>query len=435
MDEFVSSSIVPTKIDVRDLQIGMYVSQLDKPWTESPFLFQGFELKTQADVDAVRKECQYVYIDVEKKETYSRHHSKSSQTHQKKSFFNFFSKPNPTASNKHYSRVTVTPAPRVSFIQEIDHATHTHRETSNLVRSFMEDVQLGRAINVAMAKKVVSHCVDSILHSPDALLLMSQLKKRDEYTAQHSMNVCILSITLARQIGLSPEELNNIGLCGMMHDMGKMKVPLDILNKPDKLNDKEMLIMQSHAIEGSKILMSTKEIYTGTVDVAMKHHERLDGQGYPKGLAGKLIPLYTRIVTIADVYDAISSDRVYQKGRTHLETINIMTKMCDLHLDRQLTLKFIEAIGIYPPGNVVELKSGEVAVVMETNPKNKLKPRILLLLNENKQPKPVEFVDLAMEEKIQVKDRTITQIVRPEKYNIDLTQYDFTNIVNGLLKK
>lgn len=432
MDEFISSSIVPTKIDVCDLQVGMYVSKLDKPWTDSPFLFQGFRLETQADVDAVRQECQYVYVDIEKKETYTSLPTKASPSKPKKSFFGFFSKPEPP--KKKYSRV-VTPTPRVSFIQEIDHATHTYRETSNLVRSFMEDVQLGRAINAEMAKKMVSDCVDSILQSPDALLLMSQLKKRDEYTAQHSMNVCILSITLGRQIGLAIEELNNVGLCGMMHDMGKMKIPLEILNKPDKLDAKELVIMQSHATEGGKILMSLKDIYTGSVDVALKHHERLDGQGYPKGLAGKQIPLYTRIVTIADMYDAINSDRVYQKGRTHLETINIMTKMMGSHLDTQLTLKFIQAIGIYPPGNVVELKSGEVAVVMESNPKNRLKPRILLLLNESKQPRPVEFVDLAIDEKLHIKDRIITQIVRPETYNLDLSQYDFTNMINGLLIK
>lgn len=432
MDKFVSSSIVTTKIDVRDLQVGMYVSKLDKPWTDSPFLFQGFRLETQADVDAVRQECHYVYIDVEKQETYSQYQSKSNKTKEKKSIFNFFSKPEPP---KKYSKASLTPTSRVSFIQEIDHATHTHRETSNLVRSFMEDIQLGRAINAEMAKKTVSECVDSILHSPDAWLLMTQLKKRDEYTAQHSMNVCILSITLGRQIGLAIEELNNIGLCGMMHDMGKMKIPLEILNKPDKLDAKELIIMQSHPTEGGKILMSTKDIYAGTVDVALKHHERLDGEGYPKRLKGQYIPLYTRIVTIADTYDAISSDRVYQKGRTHLEAINIMTKMTGTQLDTQLTLKFIEAVGIYPPGNVVELKSGEVGVVMESNPKNKLKPRVILLLNENKQPIPIEFIDLAMEERLHIKDRTITQIVRPEKYNIDLTQYDFANMINGLLKK
>lgn len=432
MDKFVSSSVVSTKIDARDLQIGMYVSKLDKPWTDSPFLFQGFRLETQADVDAVRQECQYVYIDVEKQETYAQSPVKPNKTKEKKSFLGLFSTPEP---EKKYSRVTVTPAPRVSFIQEIDHATHTYRETSNLVRSFMEDVQLGRAINAEMAKKTVSDCVDSILHSPDAWLLMSQLKKRDEYTAQHSMNVCILSITLGRQIGLAIEELNNIGLCGMMHDMGKMKIPLDILNKPGKLDDKELAIMQSHATEGGKILMSTQNIYTGTVDVALKHHERLDGEGYPKRLKGQYIPLYTRIVTIADIYDAISSDRVYQKGRTHLETINIMTKIMGTHLDTQLTFKFIEAIGIYPPGNVVELKSGEVGVIMESNPKNKLKPRILLLLNENKEPIPVEIIDLAIEQKLNIKDRAITQIVRPEKYNINLAQYDFANMINGILKK
>ncbi|CAG1022818.1 Cyclic di-GMP phosphodiesterase [Patescibacteria group bacterium] len=429
MDEFISSSIVPTKIDVRDLQIGMYVCQLDKPWIDSPFLFQGFELKTQADVDAVRRECKYVYIDVEKRQTYS-HYSFKHTT-------NAPHKKTPVNSKTDNKSSSVTPTtPRTYFIQEIDHATHTHQATSHLVRSFMEDVQLGRAINVALAKQAVSHCVNSVLQCPDALLLMTQLKSKDEYTAQHSMNVCVLSIALGKQLGLSPQELNNVGLCGMLHDMGKMRIPLDILNKPDKLDDNELSIMQTHAEQGGRILMSSKDIYAGAVDAAMKHHERLNGSGYPKHLFAESIPLYSRMVAVADVYDAISSDRVYQKGRTHLETINIMTKMSGSHLDTQLTLKFIEALGIYPPGSVVELKSGEVAIVMDTNPKTKLKPRVLLILDEHKQTKPIELVDLSVTEKIDTKNRTITQIVRPEKYNIDLTQYDFAHIVTtGLSTK
>ncbi|MDD1616143.1 MAG: Metal-dependent phosphohydrolase, HD subdomain [Methylococcaceae bacterium NSP1-2] len=261
---FLTSSIVPTKIDVCDLRIGMYVSQLDKPWLESSFLFQGFELKNQEDVDAVRQECQFVYIDVDKQ------NSALKSPHKVSPYISgSLEKPLPTHPRKS------------SFIQEIDHAAHTYGQTSDLVRGFMEDVQLGRAINVAIAKKVVAECVDSILHAPDALLWMTQLKHRDMYTAQHSMNVCILSIALGRHINLPEIELNNLGLCGMMHDMGKMKVPLEILNKPDKLEPNELKIMQSHSLQGGKLLLSSKDMYSGAIDVARSHHEHLDGAGYP----------------------------------------------------------------------------------------------------------------------------------------------------------
>jgi HD-GYP domain-containing protein (c-di-GMP phosphodiesterase class II) len=414
---FLTSSIVPTKIDVCDLRVGMYVCELDKPWLESSFLFQGFELKNQEDVDAVRQECQFVYIDVEKQTIVSKFQSKSA----------------PYISGSLDKRPA--PQPKSSFIQEIDHASHTYGQTSDLVRSFMEDVQLGKAINTAIAKKVVAECVDSVLHAPDALLWMTQLKHRDMYTAQHSMNVCILSIALGRHINLAESELNNLGLCGMMHDMGKMKIPLEILNKPAKLEPDELIIMQSHSLQGGKLLLSSKDMYSGAIDVARSHHERLDGTGYPYRLTDVQITPYSRIVTIADMYDAISSDRVYQKGRTHLEAINIMTKMCGTQLDSKLTYKFIECMGIYPPGSVVELNSGEIAVVIEVNPLYKLKPKILLLLDEQKQRRPLRLIDLFLiMDDMEASNRTIKNIVRAEQYNIDLSEYYNLGLIGkGLL--
>lgn len=300
----------------------------------------------------------------------------------------------------------------------------------------MEDVQLGRGINAAVAKQTVADCVNSIMRSSDALLLMTQLKRRDIYTAQHSMNVCILSIALGKQLNLSEVELNNLGLCGLMHDMGKMNVPLDILNKPARLDDKELVIMQGHAIKGGKILMSTKDIFPGAIDVAFTHHERLDGAGYPHHLRDAQITPYSRIVTIADVYDAISSDRVYKKGKTHLEAISIMTKDAGTHLDSRLVYKFIECMGIYPPGNLVELNSGEVGLVIEVNPEHKLKPKILLILDEQKQRRPLQLIDLFLENGMTTGDRTIKNIIRPELYGIDINEFaNLGLIASGLSPK
>jgi HD-GYP domain-containing protein (c-di-GMP phosphodiesterase class II) len=209
-----------------------------------------------------------------------------------------------------------------------------------------------------------------------------------------------------------------------------MKVPLDILNKPAKLELKELEIMQSHASHGGKILIATKDMYAGAIDVARSHHERLDGNGYPQHLTDTQITPYSRIVTIADVYDAISSDRVYQKGRSHLEAINIMTKMCGTQLDSHLTYKFIECIGIYPPGSLVELKSGEVAVVVEVNPKHKLRPKVMILLDENKQRQPLQLVDLLMiMDDAEAERRTIKNVVKGEQYGIDLNEYHYLSLI------
>lgn len=394
------------QIDVKDLKIGMYVSKLDRPWLETNFLFQGFELKTQADIEAVQKQCEFVFIDVSKQTQVPQYVARNS------------------AYTGDYLEKVQPPEKRSSFNQEIKKAEHIYRRTSSLVKSFMEEIQLGRPINAVAAKKAVAYCVDSILNSPDALMLMTQLKKRDEYTAQHSMNVCIYSIALGRQINLPVEELNHVGLCGMMHDMGKMLVPSEILNKPGRLTSEELPVMQSHTVKGWNLLLKTSGIYGGAIDVAHTHHERLDGSGYPRKLNAEQITPYARIVAIADMYDAVSSDRVYQKGRPHLEAIKILTDATGTHLDSGFTMKFIECLGIYPAGSIVELASGEVALVLEVNPKAKLKPKILILQDRLNKPCVEHMVDLAMvSQNPDGRQHAIKKVLRPAECGVDLLEY------------
>ena len=238
-----TSSIDLFKIDVKDLQVGMYVSELDRPWLETNFLFQGFELKTENDIETVQQHCDYVYIDAAKQSKAPKIYSKD------------------TAYSKGYLEKQTPPEKRSTFAKEIKNAEYVYHKTSNLVKGFMEEVRLGKVINTELAKKAVADCVESIINAPDALMWMTQLKKRDEYTSQHSMNVCIYSIALGRHIDMPVNELHNVGLCGMMHDMGKMRVPLEILNKPGKFTDEEMAVMQSHTTLGWKLLMASPGMY------------------------------------------------------------------------------------------------------------------------------------------------------------------------------
>jgi len=402
-----STGVEPIKIDVKDLKIGMYVSKLDRPWLETNFWFQGFELKTQADIEAVQRQCQYVFIDVSQQNSVSHYASRA------------------TAYTKDYLEKVEPPPRRSSFTQEIKKAEIIHQQTSRLVKSFMDDVKLGGTINGMLAKKAVAYCVESLLNCPDALMLMTQLKNRDEYTAQHSMNVCIYAIALGRQIHLSVEELNNLGLCGMLHDIGKMQVPDEVLNKPGSLNPLELQTMQSHTVKGWHILMHASGMYPGAIDVAYMHHERLDGKGYPRKLKSEQIPVYARMNAIADTYDAITSDRVYQDGRSHLDAIKILTEISRSdHIDSALTMKFIECLGIYPAGMLVELSSGEVALVLEVNPKAKLKPKLLMLLDAHKQPCNEFIIDLSMvSQNADGQHYVIKRVMRPCECGIDLLKY------------
>ena len=341
-----------TKIHVYQLKIGMYVSKLEIPWEQSPFLLQGFDIKSQADIKAVQDVCDYVEIDPEQQKMIHGAISKKSE---------------------------------LSFLHAFGNSAETYQQTSSLVKGMMDDIRFGNQLNVEAAKEAVSQCVDQVLESPDTMLLFTQLKNQDEYTSQHSLNVCILSILLARHLKYSKEELNNIGICGLLHDMGKMKIPLEVLNKPGKLTKEEAKIMGSHTTLGRNVLMSARGVYPAAVDVAYTHHEQLDGGGYPRGLKSDSISPYSRVVSIVDAYDAITSDRIYKKGRLHLQAINILMKSRDSHFDASLILKFIDCIGIYPVGNAVKMKNGEVGVVIEANPRNKTRPKVLMLMNKHKQ--------------------------------------------------
>lgn len=403
------------KINANELKVGMYVCELDRPWLETNFWFQGFELKSIDEINAVRKICEYVYID------------------KSKSRFGVSSVSSGTAYTKAWlDKQGPPPEKQRTFQEEIEEAASIHQNASNLIRTFMDDVRLGRGINTSAAKTMVSQCVQSILNTPDALMWLTQLKHKDEYTAEHSMNVCIMSIALGRHIGLSVEELNQVGLCGMMHDMGKMRVPLSILNCPGRLEPEEMAIMQSHTTHGMKLLMSSKDMYAGAIDVAYSHHEQLNGNGYPRKLREEHITPYAKMVAIVDMYDAITSDRVYQKGRSHLDALNIMTKESGTHLDPSLTIRFIECIGIYPPGSIVEMNNGEVGIVVEVNPKQKIRPKIILLLDEHKQPRNERLIDLS---KIDLdasgQKYTIRRTPKNDEFGIDINKY----YQNGLLNK
>ncbi len=394
---------------VNRLTIGMYVIELDRPWLESPFLFQGFELETDADVQAVREVCEYVYIDITKKK-----HRQITNRGGADSLL--------TTSNIAFD---APPPPKLSeFAKEFTRAESVHREVGALVAKFMERIAAGEGVDTKAAKEAVAECVNSILHSPDAFLWLNQLKNKDEYTAQHSLNVCTLSIVLGRYLNFSVANLNNVGLCGMMHDMGKMLIPLDILNKPGKLEPEELAIMRSHSALGYELLKSSDQMYPGAIETAFSHHETLDGKGYPRQINQKGISLFTRMITIVDIYDAMTSDRVYQKGRTHLEATNVLANLGGTQLDDRLVVKFIECLGVYPPGSIVMMTNGSIALVVEVNDLQKLRPKVIILFDSLRQAVPEKVINLAemlLDE--QSKVLTIKGIVKAKDYNIDISEY------------
>ena len=262
------------------------------------------------------------------------------------------------------------------------------------------------------------------MRNPDALLWMSKIRSQDEYTAEHCLNVCILAIAFGRHLGMSEADLEKLGLCGLLHDVGKMRVQPEVLHKPGALNDKELASMRAHATHGRNLLMSSPGIPNSTIDVAYSHHEKVDGSGYPRGLKSAGISELAKIIAIVDAYDAMTADRCYSPSIPSTEALKIIFKDRNTHFDDRLALEFIKSVGLYPPGTIVELVNGLVGIVFETNTKYRHLPKMIVVKNQETQLGKVVMVDLAdVEKKKMDKTFLIKRALKEGSFGVFMKDY------------
>jgi HD-GYP domain-containing protein (c-di-GMP phosphodiesterase class II) len=311
-----------------------------------------------------------------------------------------------------------------SFQEEIEAAEHERAKTSNLVKTFIDDIRFGSSIDIQIAKEAVAGCVASIMRNPEAMFFMTQMREKSDLISQHAINTCVYAVIVGRQLGYDSQQLEDLGTCGLLHDLGKVSVPDHILNKPDRLTAAEFATVRLHARYGRDILMSARKVYTGTVDVAYAHHEHLDGSGYPRGLRADELNMNCRIVSVVEKYDAIVSARPYRPPHNHLDALNLLSAMVKRNfLDAEVVNQFVAYLGIYPPGSIVELSTGEKAIILETNPGHRLRPKILVVRDRDDNP-VARFVDMA----VKTADDSnqpfkVKTVHRPESFGINLRDY------------
>ena len=376
------------KVDVSQLKKGMYVCELDRPWTETSFLLQGIMIEGIDDISQVQETCKYVYIDSEKSDESIAANLKSLSS-QASTIANYLS-----GSIEHES--AQANLEQHTFKKELNIARKLHERTRSYVDQALEDVRLGQAVDTEGAKEIVSEVANSITRSPHALVWLTNMKERDEYTSIHCMNVCVMAVSFGQSLGLSKAELEVLGLGGLLHDLGKMRIPLEILNKPSKLTFEEFEVMKTHPMEGYNMLKEQSDLPSEVLDIVKHHHERRNGKGYPSQLNGDQINNMTRIVAIVDVYDAITSDRCYHDAITPYDALKNMYEWVKEDFDKEMIEQFIKCLGIYPIGSVVELNMGHVGIVVSASEKSKLRPIVMLVLNSKREkfPKP-KLVNLA----------------------------------------
>jgi len=379
------------RIPISELKVGMQVCELDRDWLETPFALQGFTVRSLGDIAEVARYCQFVYVET----------------------------PAPNAAAPARDAFIFVPA---GGKNALDACAKTYAEGRAITRTLMEDVQLGRAIDVAAVKATISNCVRAILDHADAMHWVSRMRELDAYTSDHSLNVALLAISFGHSLGASEEDLIRMGMAGILHDVGKMRVPPEILNKPGKLTDTEFAQMKMHSRYGRDVLLSLRNI-GGAVDVAHSHHETLDGRGYPRGVSAESISQLTRIISLCDVYDAITNDRCYKQAQSALDALQIIYQERGRQFDENLAEQFIRHMGIYPLGSIVELHSGEVGIVINSNARNRHLPKVLLVRDSQKQPMTERVINLEQAAKKNDDMQLIAEAKSNGSYGIRIEEY------------
>ncbi len=373
------------RIAVSELCLGMYIHEFCGSWMDHPFWKGRFLLDSERDLLRIHaSEVSEVWIDVGKGLDLAP--GQASKT---------VEEVEAETEARLLAAETKAPPARVSLEQELARAQKLCARSKAAVVEMFSDVRMGHAVELEHAAELVEEISDSVLRHPNALISLARLKTSDEYTYMHSVAVCALMIALARQFGLSEEQVREAGMAGLLHDIGKMAIPDAILNKPGKLTDAEFGTMRRHPEAGSKMLRDIQQVSALVLDVCLHHHEKFDGTGYPHRLAGEQISLFARMGAVCDVYDAITSDRPYKRGWDPAESIRKMAEWKG-HFDEKVFQAFVKSVGIYPVGALVRLESGRLGVVMEQHEKSLLTPRIKVFFSaRSKVPIPPEIIDLA----------------------------------------
>jgi len=403
------------KVPVEILEIGMYVAELDRPWIETPFIFQGFLITNEDEVDQLHQYCEFVYIDRLK-----------SQVKIPEARLKIF-----VESDKKPAPIKKEALPYASqFEEEFPQAKKIYERVNNQVKTAFRDVRIGRALRSTEIRHSVEQITQSIIRNPDAMLLMTNMKAMDDYMVMHSLNVCILSLIFSRFLGIEEEVMYDLGMGALLHDIGEIRLPKELLAKPTELTAEEYATVQKHTEYGASILKNSAGIPDEAIDIAMHHHERIDRSGYPGRLGGSEISMNAKIVGIVDVYDSLTSTTPY---RSYISSTDALKSMYDWRgtlFDSALVESFIQCLGIYPVGSTLELNSGEVGIVISVSPENRLYPKMLLVKDEqDKFYDPPRIINLNQFKDRDDKRYDVKSIIRPEQVGVDLKRYILRELV------
>ncbi|HEX7029230.1 MAG TPA: HD-GYP domain-containing protein [Gammaproteobacteria bacterium] len=399
------------KLDVGSLRRGMFVAELDRPWLGTPFLFQGFLIESDDELEQLRECSRHVFVD-------------DLQSSQSRDVQDALLAAAGTIRSGKVRAITVE-------FEEWKGAARLRRTLARLndtvgksrerIGNVIEDVRAGKSVKARETRLVASELVDTVNRNPQTAQWMTVLQSENRKIAQHSMNVSVLAAALGRFMEWNDALVSVMSEGALLHDAGMSRVPRWILDKPGPLTQREFLLVRMHADYAARRLEAEGDYDRRVIEIVRHHHERIDGSGYPAGLRGHEIPAYVQAVSMVDVYESMTADKPYEAAMTPSLALTRLHRRVDTHFDRRLVEAFIRCIGIYPLSSLVRLKNGALGIVISSQEENRLRPVLLLVRTPNGEAiMPRRMVNLAMMESQGMTGWGIEKIADPEAEKIDV---------------
>jgi HD-GYP domain-containing protein (c-di-GMP phosphodiesterase class II) len=411
------------KVPLKDLSVGMYVHDVGRRWFDHPWAKKSRLITSKREIDQLREYGINEVIVDEAKAVKARDLAPSAPATVRRppSFEEARPAPPPPSPGPPAQRLPRPLEVPVPLEEELPRAHKTYMAALEISKEFMTDLRAGRQINVPKVHETIENMIDSTFRNLDATLTLTKLKTYDDYTFTHCLNVTALAVSFGCHLHLSRDNLRLLGLGAMLHDVGKTGVSISILNKPARLTEEEFGVMKMHPALGARILEQTKEVPSPSIDIALHHHERLDGNGYPDGLKGQQINAFITIVGLADVYDALSSERIYHRAAPPHEALKIIFTLRDTHFESVWVERFVQCLGIYPAGTLVRLNTGEIGLVVDVNRASMLRPILRVLVNQQGFTlAKTKVLDLG--EALHA-DRKIVEVLSSRKLGLDVAKF------------
>jgi HD-GYP domain-containing protein (c-di-GMP phosphodiesterase class II) len=394
-------SIKQIPIDVSKVAEGMYVSKLDRPWLETPFIFQGFEIREQAEIDMLQRYCSMVYIDAERGQL---------SDDQVRRLIQMQRQPRKSSPQQPSRRKAKEPGKLIRWLQKLLTRIGLYRQAVTLASSgtlakhhkqMMDRATIRGNVHTGELRRAVQPAIDSVLRNPNALAWTVFSRKRSSEKYNRSVGTAIWCLMFGRHLNFDRDMLEDLAMGGMLLDIGNSMLPKSIAATSGAITEEQKNLLRQHAEFGAKILADSQGVAQPVADMVRCHHERFDGSGYPQGVLGNQIPPFGRIAGIADCYDAMTSETPYSKPMAAYDAARALNDMRGRDFATEVVEQFLATMGMFPVASLVELNEGSVAVVLEQNPNNVLRPKVLLLLDQNRtplpQPRVVEMRDLPLD--------------------------------------